>query len=336
MRAGAGVSSIDVRAASSRGIYVSCCPAKNAIAVAELTFALLLALDRRIPDAVAGLRAGRWEKDEFARAEGLHGKHLGIVGLGAVGREVLTRARAFGLVPHAYSRALTPHRAYEAGVGYASSLEQLASRSQILSLHLPLVPATRAIVSREVLEALPDRAILLNTAAAELVDNEALAEIAPRKGLRLGLDVFEGEPATRSGRFRSPLLDLPTAYGTPHIGQSTDQAQAALADETVRIVRAFLVEGNVPNVVNVCAASPARFQLVVRHLDRIGVLANVLGVIKRHGINVEEVSNTVFDGAQASAAKVRLAGRPSEACLAEIRAFDEVLHVDCVALPNRA
>lgn len=337
VRAGAGLNTIDVRAASARGVYVASCPGKNAVAVAELTMALVLALDRRVPDAVQSLRQGRWDKAEYAKADGLHGKSIGIAGLGAIGREVLARARAFGLVPHAFSRSLGPQRAQDLGVSSAGSLEQLAARSDILSLHLPLVERTRKIVSRAVLEALPDRAILVNTARAELIDYDALLDVAPKKGLRVGLDVLPDEPHERSAGYRHALLDLPSVYATPHIGASTDQAQRAIAAETVRIVRSFLVEGVVPNVVNVCATSPARFQLVVRHLDKIGVLANVLGVIKRHGINVEEVSNTVFDGAIAACAKIRLAGRPSEACMAEIRAFsDEVLHVDLVALPNRA
>jgi D-3-phosphoglycerate dehydrogenase len=337
VRAGAGVNTIDVEAASRRGIYVACCPGKNAIAVAELTMGLILALDRRIPDAAFALRSGKWDKKEYGKADGLFGKAIGIAGLGAIGREVVARVRAFGLIPHAWSRTLTPQRAQESDVVFASSLEQLASRADILSLHLPLSDRTRGIVNRDVLDALPDGAMLINTARAELVVEEALVELVPKKKLRVGLDVFAGEPESSQASVSSPLLALPSVYATPHIGASTSQAQSAIAAETVRIVRSFLGEGEVPNVVNVCARSPARYQLVVRHLDRVGVLANVLAVIKRHGINVEELSNTVFEGARAACAKIRLGGRPSDACLAEISAFaDEVLHVDLVPLPNLA
>ena len=125
-------------------------------------------------------------------------------------------------------------------------------------------------------------------------------------------------------------------YGTPHIAAATDQAQLAIATETVRVMRSFLLEGTVPNVVNVSSSSAARFQLVIRMLDKVGTFANVLAVLKRHGINVEEVSNTVFEGGVAAGAKLRLLLRPTEACLAEIRAFDEVLHVDLVTLPMLA
>jgi D-3-phosphoglycerate dehydrogenase len=332
VRAGAGVNTIDVEAASKRAVYVANCPGKNAMAVAELTLSLALALDRRLPDAVTSLRSGLFDKREYAKARGLLGQSIGIVGLGAIGREVLVRALSFGLVAHAWSRSLTPQKAQELGVGFASSLEQLAARADILTLHLPLTKATRHIVNREVIEALPDGAMLLNTARAELVDEEALIELVPKKGLRVGVDVFEGEPAASHARVSSRLLGLPGVYATPHIGASTEQAQIAIAREAVRVVKSFLEEGDVPNVVNVSVASPARFQLVVRHLDRVGVLANVLSVIKRHEINVEELSNTVFDGAAAACAKIRLGSRPNDACLDEITGFSDVLHVNLTAL----
>jgi D-3-phosphoglycerate dehydrogenase len=332
VRAGAGVNTIDVRAASERAIYVANCPGKNATAVAELTMGLILALDRRIPDALADLRGGRWNKKEFSKAAGIHGHTIGIAGLGSIGREVLTRAHAFGLVAHAWSRSLTPEKAGELGVAYASSLEQLASRVDILTLHLPLGSGTQKVVGRDVLEAMKDGAMLINTSRAEIVDEAALREAIAKKKLRVGVDVLEGEPSAGEAQFSSPLVALPGVVATPHIGASTDQAQAAIARETVRIVRSFLAEGVVPNVVNISATSPARSQLVVRHLDRVGVLANVLAIIKRHHINVEEVSNTIFEGALAACAKMRLADRPSDDCLREIGAVGDVLHVDCVPL----
>src|SRR5215471_5983594 len=173
VRAGSGVNTIDVAAASKRGIYVANCPAKNAIAVAELTMALVLGIERRLPDAVTSLRGGKWSKRELGKTRGLFGQSIGIAGLGAVGLEVLARARSFGLVPHAWSKSLQPQRAQEIGVVYSSSLEQLAARVDILSLHLSLTDATRHIVGRDVLEAMKDGALLINTARAELVDEAA-------------------------------------------------------------------------------------------------------------------------------------------------------------------
>jgi D-3-phosphoglycerate dehydrogenase len=203
-------------------------------------------------------------------------------------------------------------------------------------VHLPLTAQTRGIVGRAVLEALPDGAILVNTARSEVLDYEALSDVVPKKGLRVGLDVFAGEPERGAGAFEAPILSRGTVYGTPHIGASTEQAQRAIVLETARIIRSFMTEEDIPNVVNIAATSPARYAVVLRMLDKVGVLANTLSVFKRHGINIEEISNTVFEGAIATCTKLRVTGRPSDACVKEISAFDEVLHIDVVALPNLA
>ncbi|HWL87268.1 MAG TPA: NAD(P)-dependent oxidoreductase [Polyangiaceae bacterium] len=351
VRAGAEYQTIDVRAASRRGIYVANCPGKNAAAVAELAIGLIIAIDRRIVDSVGALRRGEWKRVEYSKAEGLFGKTIGIAGMGAVGREVAHRAKAFGLTVIGYSRSLGPMRAAELGIGYASSLEDLASKSQILTLHLPINERTRHIVGKKVLHALPPRAILINTARADLIDVAALREAIATRALRVGLDVHPDEPrgkreypndlfgphgeSTGAWDDWSPSDAEGFAYGTPHIAAATDQAQLAVATETVRVIRSFLLEGTVPNVVNV-TTSIANFQVVIRMQDKIGTFANVLAVLKRHGINVEEVTNSVFEGGGASCAKLRVVSRPTEMCLQEIRAFDEVLHVDVVTLPNLA
>lgn len=336
VRAGGGTGNIDVEAASARGIYVANCPGKNATATAELAMAVALALDRRLFDAARELAEGRWERSKYGSEAGLFGRHLGVAGLGAVGREVLSRARAFGMKPHVFSRGMSAAKAQKLEVAYAPSLERLAAVSDVLTVHLPLNPQTRGCISRLVLEALPQDAIVVNTARAELFDLDALAEIAPKKNLRLGLDVFPREPRTPSAEFVTPLAKIPGVLCTPHIGGSTRQAQRAIAEEVTRVVRSFLTEEDVPNVVNVCAASPARFVIVLRQLDKVGALANTLNVLKRHGINIEEISNTVFDGAKATCTKLRVSGRPSDACLKEIGAFEETLRVDVVPMPNRA
>jgi D-3-phosphoglycerate dehydrogenase len=337
IRAGAGTGSIDVGSASERGIYVADTPGRNASGVAELTFALITSLDRRIPDAVASLRKGHWEKDEFARAAGLQDRTIGLLGLGHVGRAVLKIAQAFGMRPHAFGRTLSTSRATELGVQLVRSPAELARVSEVLSVHLALNDRTRGMVNRKVLEALPDGAIFVNTARHELVDYDALLELIPQKSLRAGLDVLPGEPGERTGRFEHPILRSGVVYATPHIGASTDRAQTEIASETVRILRSFVTSGEVPNVVNISPNTWSRYQLVVRHIDRLGALANVLAVLKRHGIHINELDNTVFDGGRAACAKIRVESRPSEACLQEIMAFsDEVLHVDLVTLPNVA
>ncbi|MFN8549806.1 MAG: NAD(P)-dependent oxidoreductase [Polyangiaceae bacterium] len=337
IRAGAGVRNIDVKTASERGIYVANCPGKNSSGVAELTLTLMGCLDRRVPDAVGSLRAGKWDKQEFAKARGLRGRSLGIVGFGHVGRAVARLAQAYGLDVHAWSRSLVPSRAAELGIGWAPNVLELAKRSEILSVHLELTERTRGIISRQVIEALPTGGMLINTADAGLVDWPALTELAPLKDLRVGLDVLPNEPDTRVGDYDAPILHAGLVYATPHIGASTDEGQVAIAAETVRILRSFLVKGEVPNVVNIAASTRGRYVLVVRFLDKVGALANVLGVLKRHAINIQELENTVFEGGRAGCAKIRTDTRPSEGCLAEMMAFsDEVLHVDLVTLPNLA
>jgi D-3-phosphoglycerate dehydrogenase len=340
VRAGAEYATIDVRAACKRGIYVANCPGKNASAVAELVFALILALDRRIADAVAALRASKWERQEYGKAEGLYGKTIGIAGFGAIGREVAQRARGFGLLPVVWSRSLNAARAADLGIVHAASIHELAARSQILTIHLALTERTRQVVSAKVIDLLPDGASVINTARADLVDHKALFAAVEKRGLRVGLDVYPDEPrGTRIFSTPEIFRSHPSGglvYGTPHIAAATDQAQLAIASETVRIIRSFLLAATVPNVVNVSSSTAARFQLVIRMLDKVGTFAHVLSVLKRHGINVEEVTNTVFEGGVAACAKLRLLLRPTEACMAEIKAFDEVLHVDLVTLPMLA
>jgi D-3-phosphoglycerate dehydrogenase len=334
--AGVEVNMIDLEAASDRGIYVANCRGKNAAAVAELAFALILALDRQLVDATLDLRAGRWNQPRYLGAPGIEGRRIGIAGLGAVGQRMLSCARAFGMAPHAWSRSLTPAQAARMGVGYCSSLEELASHSDVLTVHLPLRADTRHRIGREVLEALPDGAMLVHTAHPEILDYAALREIAPRKRLRVGLDVYGEEPRVPVADFVEPAFRNALVYGTPHVAGSTRRAELAVAREVCRIVRAFATEGEVPNALNSCRNTPARFIIALRMLDRVGVLANALNVIKRHGINVEEITNTVFDGARAACTKLRVSGRPTEACVQEISAFDEVLHVEVFQLPNLA
>ncbi len=333
VRAGAGVNTIDVKAASARGVYVANCPGQNAIAVAELTLGLILALDRRIPDNVAALREGRWNKKKFSEARGLHGRTLGILGAGSIGRAVGQRALAFGMMVVAHSRSLTLAKARALGFEWAESPIALARRSDVLSVHLPASAETKGIVSVQVLAALPSGAFFINTSRADVVDQAALLAEAKAGRIWVATDVFDREPKTGEAEFHSELAQLPNAYGTHHIGASTDQAQEAIALEAVRIVDSFLNQGVVPNCVNVARKTPARFQLIVRHHDRVGVLANVLDSVRQAGINAQEIENTVFEGAAAACCKIQLDSRPSDEVLARIRGrSDEVIFADLVEL----
>jgi D-3-phosphoglycerate dehydrogenase len=320
VRAGAGYDTIDVKAASARGIYVSNCPGKNSIAVAELTFALILALDRRIPANVGDLKSGRWNKAEYSKARGLFGRTLGIVGLGRIGQEVLTRARAFGMPVVGWSPSLTSERALALGAQMAGSPAEVAAACDVLSIHVALNSETRNLIDRRVIDALCPGSYFVNTSRAEVVDQEALYESVRDRGLRAGLDVFAAEPSGGTGAVKDKIFELEGVIGTHHIGASTDQAQQAIADETVRIIREYIQTGSVLNVVNLAKKSPATHVLIVNHYDRVGVLSAVFSELKEAGINVQETENIVFDGAAAAVARIHLDQAPPERVLEAMRA----------------
>jgi len=320
VRAGAGYNTIDVAAASKRGIYVSNCPGKNSIAVAELAFALILALDRRIADNVISLRRGEWNKKEFSKARGLFGRTLGLIGVGKIGQEMIPRAKAFGMPVIAWSRSLTKERAEELGVEYRATPREVAGESDVVSLHLALKPETKGLVGADFLAAMRQGAYLINTARGEVVDQPALIEAMRTRGIRAGLDVFTAEPTSATAEFSDPIRDEANLYGTHHVGASTDQAQEAIATETVRIIREFKETGKVPNVVNLARQTPATHRLVVRHQDRPGVLASVLDAIKAEQINVQEMENIVFEGAEAAVARINLDKAPDSDALDRLRA----------------
>ena len=333
VRAGAGYNTIDVAAASRRGIYVSNCPGKNSIAVAELAFGLILALDRQIPDNVIALRNGQWNKSAFSKARGLYGRTLGLIGLGQIGREVALRARAFGLPVVAWSRSLTDDAARQFGVQRMDSPVAVAAAADIVSLHVALNVQTKGLIDAIFFAAMRPGAYFINTARAEVVDQTALARAIEQKGIRAGLDVYAAEPAGGAGEFTDGIAKLQGVYGTHHIGASTEQAQEAIGAETVRIIRTFLQTGQVPNVVNLARTTPATCALVVRHLDRPGVLAGVLDAIRVAEINVQEMENIIFEGAQAAVARIHMETAPGPDVIARIQASSpHILEVSLIAL----
>jgi D-3-phosphoglycerate dehydrogenase len=335
VRAGAGVNTIDRAAASRRGIFVANCPGKNAVAVAELVMGLLLAIDRRIPEQVSELRAGKWNKKEYGKADGILGKTMGIIGLGSIGRLVAERAHAFGMPVVVWSRSLDDSTARRPGFERASSPLEVAARADVVSVHVALTADTRGMCGEAFFRAMKPGAIFLNAARAEVVDPAALEAAVREKGLRVGTDVPPDEPGGGTGTIAAPLLGLAGVYGTHHVGASTRQAENAIADEAVRIVGAFVRRGEVPNCVNLAQKSAARWQLVVQHYDQVGVLSHVLSSLRKHAINVEEMVNRIFDGAVAACATIRLSSEPPAECLAEIQArADEVLHAELIPLPH--
>jgi len=304
IRAGAGVNTIDVPAASEQGILVTNCPGKNSQAVAELAWGLIIAADRRIADNVSDLRNGIWNKKEYSQSRGLYGRTLGLIGTGKIAQEMITRARAFGMNVVAFGRWLTPDLAAGLQIGRASNATEVAMMSDVISVHVALTPETKGMLDSRFFDAMRPNSIFINTSRAEVVVQEALLEAMTTKNIRAGLDVFEGEPEVAVGSYHGPLQTHPNVYATHHIGASTDQAQEAIAQEVVTIVREYRNKGQVPNVVNIKRAAVATHLLVVRHLDRVGVLAHVLGVLKDEGVNVQEMENIVLTGGSSAIAQI--------------------------------
>lgn len=337
IRAGAGTNTIDTATAAARGVLVANLPGRNAIAVAELTMGLLLAVDRHIVDATVDLRAGRWDKKRYSAARGLFGSTMGILGLGSIGLEVAQRARAFGMhvlvlaKPDRSARTLA--RLDEMRVGTVDSLEELLPACDVVSLHLPSNADTAGLVDRKFLAQMKPGAVLLNTSRGELVDEDALLEALEERDLRAGLDVYADEPGSGQAEWTSRLAQHPRVVGTHHIGASTQQAQDAIADGVVEIVDAF-VRGEPPHCVNLTPSRIGTATLTVRHLDRVGVLARVLDLLSRHGLNVEQMQNRVFRGGEAAVATMDVAGATTDDLLAELAALPDVLGVSSTTIDD--
>jgi D-3-phosphoglycerate dehydrogenase len=279
-----------------------------------------MALDRRIPDNVADLKQGRWNKKEYGKARGLFGRTLGLIGVGRIGQEMIPRAAAFGMPVVAWSRSLTPERAEGLGIEFKPTPNDVASASDVVSVHLALKDETRDLIGQSFFAAMRSGAHFVNTSRAEVVNEEALASAVQQRGIKAAVDVFAGEPAGGTGAVDSPLFKLDGVIGTHHIGASTEQAQEAISDETVRIILEYKSSGRAPNVVNLAKKSPATHLLVVRHYDRVGVLADVFDQLKAAGINVQETENVVFEGAIAAVARIHLDQAPPGEMLDALKA----------------
>ncbi|MBI4539849.1 MAG: phosphoglycerate dehydrogenase [Gemmatimonadetes bacterium] len=267
-RAGVGVDNIDVKAATERGIAVLNAPAGNTVSAAELSFALMLAIARKVPAADRSIREGEWARSRFAGME-LLGKTLGLVGLGRIGTEVARRGRAFGMRVIAYDPYLAADRAEALGVERAS-FEDLLAAADFISLHVPLTEATRGLIGEAELGRMRATAFLINTSRGGVVDEPALVR-ALEAGRIAGaaLDVFATEPLATD----SPLRAAPNLVLTPHLGASTAEAQESVAIEIAEAVRAALLEGDLSRAVN----APAIGGEALRRLRPLLELARRLG-----------------------------------------------------------
>lgn len=243
IRAGAGTNTIDTPSATELNIRVCNVPGANAVAVAELTMGLILSIDRRIPANAADLNQGTWNKKEYAKARGLFGQKIGILGLGAIGLAVAERARAFGMSVYAVTKTDRSSAARQiistAEITQLETMAELLAECDIISLHMPASPTTTNIVDKEFLDKMKPGAMLINTSRGELIDEEALIAAMDARGIRAGLDVYQNEPGTGDNAFHSELASHANVCGTHHIGASTDQAQIAVADGVLEVIAGY-------------------------------------------------------------------------------------------------
>ena len=290
-RAGVGVDNIDVDAATHRGVLVMNTPGGNAVSVAEHTLALLLALARGVPQSNAAIQAGRWEKS--VSGVELRGKTIGLVGLGRVGTEVARRARALEMKVVAHDPYVTPAAARELDVELLP-LDELLQRSDVISLHTSLGPATEKMINAAAIAKMKRGARLINCARGELIDEAALAE-ALRAGHLAGaaVDTFAVEPPKNS-----PLIGLPNLIATPHIAGSTAEAQEEVGTLIAQQVRDYLADGLIRNAVNMPALSAEQYRRLRPYLE----LGERLGAMVAQAAPSRSLSRI----------RIRYAGEPAE------------------------
>jgi len=328
IRAGAGVNNIDISTANKQGIYVANCPGKNSVAVAELAIGLMISLDRSIPDNVLDFRAGKWNKAKYSKGEGLKGKTLGIIGVGSIGKEVAIRAISFGM--NVYGKDIS--RIEGVQVKDFSEMDKLLPLCDIISIHLPATTQTKGLFNKEMFSFIKPNSLLINTSRQDIIDEAAMLAAIEEKNIRVALDVFKDEPEGKTGEVSSALIDNPSVYVTHHIGASTVQAQNAVAEETVNIVNHYLHSGIIDHWVNRAKPSDAKYQLVVKHYDKPGVLASILDIIREGSINVEEIENVIFEGGVAACCTMRLMKPASSEMLKQMNENSHVLSVSHVAI----
>jgi D-3-phosphoglycerate dehydrogenase len=291
-RAGVGVDNIDAEAATRRGIVVMNTPGANAVAVAELTIGMMLALARKLPTANAGMHAGRWEKKNLQGAE-LRGKTLGILGLGRIGLEVAKRAKGFGLEIVGSDPFVSAAVARESGIKLVS-LDELIAGSDYITLHVGLTPQTTGVINAKTLAKMKKGVRIVNCARGELIDDAALVE-ALKSGPVAGaaLDVFAEEPVKNS-----PYAELDNVILTPHIAGSTAEAQEAVGIQIAHQVRDYLKLGVVQNAVNLPSLTHEEYVQLAPYIDLAGRLGSFLAQAGKGGI---EAVHIVYGGILAEA-----------------------------------
>ena len=267
-RAGVGVDNVDVEVATARGVVVMNTPAGNTISTAELTFAMLLAMARRIPQAHGSMHTGEWNRKAFSGTE-LHGKTLGVLGMGRIGSEVARRARAFGMRVAAYDPYLSNARAQALDVELAT-LDEVFTRADFITVHMPMTDETRGMINAAAFAKMKPGVRILNCARGGIVvEADLVAALESGRVAGAALDVYETEPLPAD----HPLRKLPQVILTPHLGASTEEAQDNVGIEVAEAITAFLVDGEVRNAVNL----PALDAKTYAHLRPYLLLGEKLG-----------------------------------------------------------
>ena len=329
VRAGAGTNTIDTGHAAANAVHVCNVPGRNAIAVAELAFGLLLAVDRSIPAATADLRAGRWDKKTHSRADGLFEATIGIVGLGEIGLAMAERAVGFGmnvLAVYKNRPRSVRKRCKELGIDLVDDLDHLLGSSDVVSVHVPGDESTRHMIDATFLAHMREGSILINTSRGDTMDPEALLAAMDERGIRCGLDVWPGEPRESRTDFDSELARHPSVVGTHHIGASTEQAQRSIAEGTVEVIESYRT-GNVEHCVNLERAPERVCTVTVRHHYRVGVLAKVLETIRAAELNVSTMQNRIFAGSTAAVATIDVSGPVGDDLLSRLESNPNVIAV---------
>ncbi len=286
-RAGIGVDNVDIPEASKKGIIVMNTPFGNMITTAEHAIAMMFAVARQIPEASASTHAGKWEKSRFMGVE-LTGKTLGVIGAGNIGGIVCERAVGLKMKVIAYDPFLSDDRATKLGVTKVE-LDELLTRADFITLHVPLTDTTRNIISAEAITKMKDGVRIINCARGGLVDEAALAEaIKAGKVAGAAFDVFEVEPAVNS-----PLFNLPNVVCTPHLGAATTEAQENVALQVAEQIADYLLTGAVTNALNMPSVTAEEAKVMGPWIKLAGHLGNFIGQMTDEPI---KAINILYDG----------------------------------------